>query len=176
MAGNGLNPQSQKAQFPKVQHDLGYAPRKENPDRGVTNGAVRKGIHQTGHHAIDGGPIGDGWSFQTRAEGDSGNMQEQIGRATKRRVNDHRIMDGIIGQDVSANKPLTGHGHHGVGGLCRQIQPNGLPRGSQGGVGNGHTHCFGDHLAGGGGPQKLTATPRGSTRPTAHFGGLFKGD
>ena len=68
----------EQAKLAKVEHDLGNAASKERADGRVVVGPVRQDAHQSRDLDVDLMPVGDGRPWQTRFEGDRGDVEEEV--------------------------------------------------------------------------------------------------
>ena len=58
-------------------------------------------VDESGHRAVDAGPVVDRGPPQSGRVRDGGHVQHEIRRAAERGVHDHRVVDGIVGHDVT---------------------------------------------------------------------------
>src|SRR5258707_2099443 len=107
---------------------------------------------------------------------DGGDVEQQVGGASKGSVDDHGVVDGCVGEDVGCADVELAQAQDGAGRAAGGVEPDGLAGGAEGGVGQGEAEGFGDDLRGGGGAEELTASPGCGTGAAANFGGVFEGD
>jgi hypothetical protein len=159
-----------------VQHQLGHAAGKEETDGRMADGAVGQHVDQAGHAEIDAVPILDRRPPQPRLEGDGRDVQQEVRRAAAGRVHGERVLDGIVGQNMTSRQLFLGQGHDRAGRLPRRGQPDRLPGRGQCRVGQRESERLGHDLRGRRGPQKLAAATRRSTRAATHVGGVLERD
>ena len=94
-----------------MQHHLGHAAREESPHRGMVGGSIGHHTHEAGRSAINSNPILHRGPTETGRMGDGRNVQQQVGRTTKGRMDGHGIAQRGVCQDRPRGQAdlLTGH-------------------------------------------------------------------
>ena len=109
-----------------MEHDLRHCAGEKDLHGGEVLRSVGERIDEARHLAIDFGPFGGGGALQSRGVGDGGNMEQKVCRSTKGGMNDHRVSDCGLREDlVSADAELM-QAENGAGLAARGIKPDGL--------------------------------------------------
>ena len=101
LSGRGQYRELEQAEFPEVQHDLRDAAGQEGPHRRVIGGSVGQHADEPGDLRIDLMPVIDRGSWQARRERDGRDVEDQVRRTAERGVNDHRVADRRLGEDLA---------------------------------------------------------------------------
>ena len=128
---NGQRIKAQQPQFAQMEHYLRHAAGHKDLHRGVADRPIRQGINQPRHQGVDPLPVGNGGAGQASRIGDGRNMEQQIGAAAKGRVNNHRVMQGIFGQNVFRLQSTGLQVHEGRSRTAGHVEPDRLTRGRQ---------------------------------------------
>ena len=101
----------EQPEISQVQHHLGHAARQEGPHRGMVGGSIGHHAHEAGRAAVNGDPIVHRGSAKACRMGDGRDVQQQVGRTAKGRMDGHRITQRGVGQDRPRGQAdlLTGH-------------------------------------------------------------------
>ena len=87
----------------QVQHHLGDAAGEKDANRRVMR-AVRQHVDEPRHLAVDRAPVVDRRASQSGGVRDRRDVQQQVRRAAERRVHDHRVAHGGVGEDVARRR------------------------------------------------------------------------
>ena len=88
----------EQPEISQVQHHLGHAACQEGPHRGMVGGSIGHHAHEAGRAAVNGDPIIHRGSAKAGRMGDGRDVQQQVGRTTKGRMNGHRIAQRGVGE------------------------------------------------------------------------------
>ncbi len=99
--GRGQRRQVKQTQLAEVQHDLGHAAGKKYLHGGVADGSVGQCIDEARRAAVHVFPIVNRGPSHPGGERDCRDVQQQVGRAAERGVNDHGIVKGRVGKNVA---------------------------------------------------------------------------
>ena len=83
----------QEVVIPEVEHHLGNSTSEENLYGRVAVRAIWQGVYQSGDLLVDMLPVFYGGPGQFRSMSDGGDMQDQVGRSSERRMKDHGVME-----------------------------------------------------------------------------------
>ena len=109
-------------------------------------------------------------------KGDGGQMQQQVRGPAERRVQNHGVAHGGIGEHVARPEPELVHPQDRSGGAARRIQPDGVARGRQRGVRQRQPQRLAHHLRRGRRAQELASAAGTGAGPAAHVGGVVERD
>src|SRR5271170_6133766 len=103
-------------------------------------------------------------------------MQEEVGGSSEGRVDDHRVIDGCVGQDVASAEVELLHAKDGTGGAAGGVAPDRLTGRTEGRVREGEAEGFGDNLRSGGSAEELAASAGCGAGAATDLGRVFEGD
>ncbi len=166
--GDGPGLGLQQSEFAQVPSDFGNTAGQKQTHRRMTDRTIGQTVDEPRHERVDFAERGGVWPLQTRCGGDRRDVQQQIGAAADGRVNQHRVEDRIVGQDLAHRFTALDHQPRCGGRITSQLRPDRLTAGCQRRMRHGHAECFGDDLAGRRGAQEL-ATAAGSAASAAAF-------
>ena len=106
----------------------------------------------------------------------AGRCSSRLVEPPKAAWGDHGVFQGSLGEDVLGSQVELVQAEESGGGAAGGVEPDGRAGGGQGGVGQGESQGFGDHLGGSGGAEELAAAAWGGAGPAAHLGGGLQGD
>ena len=159
-----------------MQHHLGNPAREKHAHRHVVVRPVRKRVDESRGGAVDPAPVVDRRPAQSRRMGDCGNVEQEVRGSSEGRMDDHCVLDRLVGQDSGERAPRVPLVVDGSGGTAGDVEPDRLPRRGERGVRNREPEGLGDDLRGGGGSEELTAATGGRTGAAAEIGGLVERD
>ena len=175
-AGDGFDAGVEESGAAEVEHDLGCSAGEEDLHGGVVSGAVGESVDESRDLAVDAGPVFCCGPVEFRGVGDGGDVEQEIGGAAEGRVDDHRVVDGGVGEDVLSSKVQLLEAQDGAGGAAGGVEPDGLAGGTESGVREGESEGFGDDLRRGGGAEELAASAGSGAGAAANLGGVFERD
>lgn len=91
-------------------------------------------------------------------------------------MNDHRVADGGVSENVAGLEAARLESVQGAGGGDGELGPDGFAGGGKGAVRESEAEGFADDLSGGGGAKKLAAATGGAAGATAEVGRFREGD
>ena len=139
--------------------------------------AVWKHVHNPGNAAVYALPILHRRPSQAGGESDRRNVEQQIRRTAKRRVQNHGILYRRIGDDVArAQARVASSRRIACERAARHIQPNRFARRRQRRVNNRQSQSFRHNLRGRGRAQKLASAARRRARPATGQCRFFERD
>ena len=159
-----------------MEHHLRDTPGQENLDRGMVARPIGEGVHEAGRASIDPVPILDPGRLQTGGVGDGRNVEQQVGGAPERGMDQHGVLQGCRGQDPGQGQSPFPEPHERQGRPPGRVQPDRLARRTQGRVRQGHSQSLGHHLRRGRSSQKLASPARRGAGPAPHGCGVLQAD
>ena len=170
MTGHGENVGVQQAQPAEMQHHFRHSAGEERADGRMIDGAVRQDADEARHTAVDVDPIVDGRSPKPSGVGDGGDVEQEIGGTAKGRMDDHRVADAGVGDDVAAEDPPGFEFDQGLRGTHGEIGPDGFSRRREGAVRKGKPEGFTDDLRRRRSAEELAAAAGRTARAAAEVG------
>ncbi|MDB5348631.1 MAG: hypothetical protein JWP89_7008 [Schlesneria sp.] len=131
LAGDGEGVELEQAERSQMQHQFGDATGEEEADCRVTDGAVRQAVDQSRNLAVDAAPVVDRGASEAGFEGEGGDVQQQVGRATAGGVDHHCVVDGVLSQHVFHRLAAALQFDDGSGGAAGGVQPDWLTGGCE---------------------------------------------
>ena len=165
-----------KARGAQMEHHFGHAAGQKYLNCREILRAVGQRVHQAGDLAIHTHPVRNAGPLLSCRVRDGRQMQQEIGRTSKRCVHHHRIFEGGLGQDVLCPDAEFAQPQQSRRRSFRCIEPHRLARGRQCGMGQRQTESFGNHLRSGGGSEKLAASTWRGARVASYLRGILQSD
>ncbi len=136
--------------------------------------AVRQHVDEPRHLLVDRAPVVDGRTSQSGRVRDRRDVQQQVRRAADRRVHDHRVAHGGVGENLARLRAGAHHGRRGARRSHRDVLPDRLTRRRERRVRHRQSERFGDHLRRRRRPEELTSAARRRARAASELGSLFE--
>jgi len=95
---------ARQAEIAQMEHDFGHAAGQKDAHGRMADGAVGQHIDQARHRGVDAAPVGDGGQRKAGSVGDSGDVEQQVGAAPKRGVDDHGVVQRVGAEDVAGRQ------------------------------------------------------------------------
>ena len=171
-ARRGEHAAIEQAERAEVEHHLGRAAGEEDAHGRMADGAIRQRVHETRRGAVRGDPVVHFWNREARGVCDGGDVEQQIRRAADGRVDDERVADGSVGEDVATAESACIEIHDGLRGTHRDVEPHGLSARRERGVRQREAERLGDDLRRGRSAEELASAAGRGARTAAEFGGF----
>ena len=168
----------EQAEFAQVEHHLGHAAGEEDADRRVIDRAVGQCAHQP-RRACDSRRSSRAPSAarSPAAWATAGMCEQQIRRAAKRRVHDHRVADRRRRSRCRAlRRPRSLCRQHACGRASGEFEPDRLPRRRERRVRQRQAERFADDLRRGRRAEELAAAARRGAGAAAELGRFLQRD
>ena len=159
-----------------MQHYLGHTAGEKDLHGGVVLRAVGQNVDEARHRAVNAGPILNRRTAQPHGVGDRRYVQNQIGRTAEGRVNHHRVVDGVVSQDVAGRDALGLEVEQRARRAAGQVAPDFGAGRIQRAVRQGEAEAFGDNLARGRGTHELATAAGRAAGSAAHFRRVLERD
>ena len=153
-----------------MQHDFWDAAGEERADSRMIDGTVRQHADEARNAAVDVDPVVYGRATKPCGMGDGGNVEQEIGGTAEGRVDDHRIADAGVGQDVAAEDPAGFEFDQRLCGTNGEIGPDGFTGRRKRAVRQRESERFADDLRRGGGSKELAAAAGRTARAASQIG------
>ncbi len=176
LASNGHNVLVQQAELAEFEHNLGHAASHEGHSRRVVNRADRHDGNDARHGAVDASPILNGRTLNASGESDSREVQQQVSGATEGCVNDHGILDSLVGNDVLGGNALVLEVEQRTCRSASDVLPHSGARRSKCRVRDAEAQALGHNLRGTSGAQELAAATSACASMAALAGSVLEGD
>ncbi len=167
-----LGVQAQQAEVAQPEHHLGHAAGEEDAHGRVVDGPVGQHADDPRHRAVDARPVLDGGPPQARGVGDRRHVQQEVGGAAERGVHDHRVVHGVVGDDVPGAHAREREVLQRARRAPRELQPHGLTGRRERGVAERHPERLGHDLRRRRGAEELAAAAGRRAGGAAELGGL----
>ena len=155
VAGRREHTPVQQPHAAEMQHHLRNAAGHEHLGGRETAWSVRQRVDEARGRAIDPDPVLDGRRLQPGGCGDRRHVQQQIRGAAERGMDEHRVLDGGGGEDLTDRHAKQVETLQRGGGAARELEPDRFARRRERTVRQRQPQRFRDHLRRGGRPEEL---------------------
>ena len=153
----------------------GTPPARKTRTVGWSTGPLGRTLDQPRDLDVDVVPVVDGRPAQAGGEGDRGDVQQQVRRAAERGVDDHRVADGGVGEDVARGRARCVEPDAARRAERRAMSSQiGWPEGASAECGSDRPSASATTCDGGGGAEELAAAAGAGAGPAAELGGLLE--